>query len=876
MKNQLIVLIILAVLVGFEAFSQEEANPRTYSFGGSCSSQGSWTADALASTQGLMNVAQQLRHDPRCNSLAKSMDTYLVNLQAEMKEISQTEKTGNQLSRLKDESLSLRQFLSSTPAFRENVLKLILNNTVESAMTASSYTVRTQGAVAQNLVSMGRRVNMATTRSMGLINNLLDSALKESECLSSPNTMGPMLSSLVTISSAFVGSGQDSFGGKVATTLNKISMFLRDAKFANVMRQLNRTEFRNSLSCLLEVTAEGYCSTLDASRLFKEQMSKYQIVEGKNKMPILTEKKVLSGISRGPLQGYYILTQQVPIITNWLERVQRGIDPQLKTDAQFKNDIINTTAKFYTRINDVQAILNSESKTLNSLTDPQAQKNQKLKMILLLTEALTNGSFRNDDSNVNFFTISLTQMHIPFYLLDMPTPPEVLGKGKTEFMQPYNDYLQANVNDINSFKLNPKDFIANTNKKLNDLIESSQESAIAYYNEWFIYDQASLFVDSLTGMRYNVKDSLVNIKTYLIDLQNRMIKDADLDPTVLPVIEDTLKRIDAILNRYDNMKKIAMEFKIARSKPNNKVEQVQIADKAEAEYKNLIKEVFDQFMVFKARSGFIANRMTNFIKIDFQNILKTNMDISKYVKEIFYATGDAAFDRMKQMSSANPKDIMTDISNALLTQKENLLALEMLMKDHLAANISYLKLVSENKRPDDETIRIDSRNRAWKDYWQEHPITGLGFGLPGVVFELIVKPFDYYFSFYKGNPDKYPRSLTTGFGNNRIKAFVDTEEGSAKRIYQLYCIQSLAFTNWKTFNNLCKGVELESPFLQNVSNSDYYLRSTLNVNYSQKLSSFVTAKKKDYSRNHSERICALRDFGRSNLVLYLTLGLETK
>lgn len=873
MRQQLIVLIILAVLVGFEAFSQEEMNPRAYSFGGSCSSQGSWTADALAATQNLMSVTEQLKNAPGCNSLAKSVESYLTNLNEQMKDVSANEKAGNQLSRLKDESLSLRQFMTYTPAFRESVLKLILNNTVESAITSSSYAVRTQGQAAQNLMSVGKRLNMATTRSMDLVNNLMDSALKESQCLSSPNTMGPLLSSLVTISSAFVGSGQDSFGSKVATTLNKLSMFMRDAKFANVLKQLNKTQFRNSVSCLLEVTSESYCNTLDASRLFKEQMSKYQIISDKQNNLVLSEKKVLSGISKGPLQGYYILTQQLPIVTSWLEKVQRGIDPQLKTDAQFKNDIINTTAKFYTRVNDVQAILNSESKTLLSLNGENAQRNQQLKIIMLLTDALSNGSFRNDDGNVNFFTISLTKMQIPFYLMDMETPAAVLGKGKTEYMQPADDWMQANINDIPTLKMKPVQFIQKVHEKLDSLIENAQDSAIAYYNEWFIYDQAALFVDSLTGMRYNVRDALTNIKTYLIDLQTRIENDPDIDSTPTPEIEDTIKRINAVLAHYDNMKNISIAFNKAKG---NHAVRVQQADAAEIEYKNLIKEVYNQFMVFKARSGFIANRMSGFIKIDFQTMLKTNKDISKYVKDIFYATGDAAFERMKQMSSANPKDIMTDISNALVTQKENLLALEMLLKNNFLANISYLKLISENKRPDDEMISTDSRKRAWKDYWQEFPMTTGS--VPGYFLEALIKPFDYYFSFYRGNPDRYPRTLGTGYGSNKTRAFVDTEEHSAKRLYQLYCIQSLAFTDWVPFRNLCKGAELESPFLQDIQNTpkEYKLRQTLNVNYDQKLSAFVTPQNHDYSRNHSERICALRDFGRSNLVLYLTLGLQTK
>jgi hypothetical protein len=135
---------------------------------------------------------------------------------------------------------------------------------------------------------------------------------------------------------------------------------------------------------------------------------------------------------------------------------------------------------------------------------------------------------------------------------------------------------------------------------------------------------------------------------------------------------------------------------------------------------------------------------------------------------------------------------------------------------------------------------------------------------------------------------------------------VDNENQAARHMYELYCIQSLAFTDWRPFQALCKGVVLKGAFdaaaLSPAAQKKF--EDSLNISYDSKLSENLTAEtrknistirerlkyaataktqdkafrerirqtKLEMAKNHSARICALRDFGRNNFVMYLTLG----
>ena len=98
---------------------------------------------------------------------------------------------------------------------------------------------------------------------------------------------------------------------------------------------------------------------------------------------------------------------------------------------------------------------------------------------------------------------------------------------------------------------------------------------------------------------------------------------------------------------------------------------------------------------------------------------------------------------------------------------------------------------------------------------------------------------------------------------------VDDEFGSAQRVLEQFCVQSLAFSDVRAFFALCKGVTLKSPFSEaSQTGLDKQKRSELEVIYDTKL----VENRANASLNLSKRICAFRDYNRKNLVMYLTYG----
>jgi hypothetical protein len=884
------------------AFGQDGldmANMNTYSFGGACSSQGSWTQDALAGTRSLVVIAEQLKNDPHCGNLAKALNTHLESLKADVGTIAADSTSATKLSSLKEETLALRKFISGNALMKKNVLRLILDNTVESAITSTDIDQNALGLNAQSLMSVGKRINRATTSSLDILNSVMDSALQEHQCLSSPNTIGPFVGAIVQVAGAFAGSGQDSYGTKISALVSKLSNMLRDSKYANVLKQLNQTQLRNSMSCLLEVTSESYCSALDASNLFKEQMDRFPLISNGNGDLKIADKSAGEGGLNGPLKGYYVLSQQIPIVTSWLEKIQRGVEPKLKTDAQFKNETLKIVSDFYIAENDLLGEINSSRNTLQSQPTLDAKKNVVLRTVNSLTQKMV-GNAVEGGGNV-FFTISMRPVQIPFFLIGREVPPVVLGQTGA-MAQPPDAWLEANLPNLPEFE-KPEQLLETIHTNLKSLIESSRASATSYYNEWFIYDNAALYVDAVTGMRYNVRDALHATDSYLVDVEKKLILDPNTDASLLSTIGETRSLIGSVLEKFEALRQLGQAYRSAKSDVDRKA----LIEKGKKLHSELIENVYASFNVQKGKSGFLANRVALIVKYDFQNLLKSGSNFSnENVKNIFYATGDAAFEKMRRMSSGNPKDIMTDLNNAQMTHKENLTALEMMMRDHFLATIAYTKMLSENKMPDDNDIRRDSMKRAWDDYWKEFPIASRN--ILGATLEVIAKPFDFYFSFYNGHSDRYPKSRTTTYGNNMLGASVDNENRSARHMYELYCIQSLAFSDWRFFQPLCKGVVLESPFRHtNLSPAlNKVFNDTLNISYDTMLAANLSAENRkniatlneqlkygysakepdqarakklaqlgvELSRNHSSRICALRDFGRNNYVMYLTLGLK--
>ncbi|MGZ3796242.1 MAG: hypothetical protein ACXVB1_07760, partial [Pseudobdellovibrionaceae bacterium] len=106
------------------------------------------------------------------------------------------------------------------------------------------------------------------------------------------------------------------------------------------------------------------------------------------------------------------------------------------------------------------------------------------------------------------------------------------------------------------------------------------------------------------------------------------------------------------------------------------------------------------------------------------------------------------------------------------------------------------------------------------------------------------------------------------YSNDSMVNSPQSEFQDAENVKAQLCIQALAFYDQKTLRNLCQGAVLKSPFGAEMS--------SLNMSYDQKLVEHFndpnTSVQMRTSLNHSERICAFRDYNMRNMAFYMSLG----
>lgn len=847
---------------------------RPYYFSGPCTSQGSWTQQALNQTQRLREITMQLKDDPNCKALSSSMQATLTKMDEQLKAAADTQQASTRLSQLPQEIASLRTFVTENSKYKSAVLNLMMNRAMEQS-TLSAQVQSKSGASAQStaadLLNLGTRLQKSTKNGLEMFNNVVGQLPQVEQCLATPNQMGPLLSGSIKLLASFASSGQDESGNQLAMAVAKVSDMLREQKYALALKKLNEQDFLASVSCLMEVTSESYCSARDGMMMFKKQMDDLKVTATSADAMTVESRSANSSDVNNPLLGYYILTQQVPAITNWLHKVQIGVDPKMPTDANYQIRILDDINNFFKNVKALQGAYNNRLNIIKSLTDVKAQQNYVVEMVVNITALMTDDSSMGGTQN--FFTIGGdTAMGIPFKLIGIPIPQRVSGVGTTGYTQSYSDWLQANYKSLSEFQ-NPIALAEKIGANMNLIIDSSRVSAIEFYNRLFIVDKAGIVNDSLLGVNYNVKESLISIDRYLENLQVRVSK-YSYDQSIIASLMETRSKIARILVRYKDLEVLSKKFTAQLTPPTNE----QRAHFVEVN-SSLIKEVYDQFEVLLARSGWLANRMVKFVYYDYTILLRSKVDLSPYYEELFYATGQAAMDRMIQMGGGNPANVQSDLMMALRINKGNLEALEQVLKGNIVQMISQLKMVSENKTTSTLGIYWDSHKRSFMDGYDymsdenpnerpSNPVYQIAKGLWNSFSSLVIDPV-----VDPGNAEKYPvPNVFSGMYGQVSKLSPDDEFGSAKNLYSQMCIQALAFNDLKSFWYLCKDANIKSPFM--APEGDAQLKKDFNDYLSLQFSKKAYENVENPAINHSKRICGFRDYNRRNLVLYLTLNMK--
>ncbi len=847
MNSKQIFAVSLLLFLAQSSLGQEPGMSSPYSFGGACASQGVWTQTALSATQNLRKVALQLRDDPNCRAMGTSIQASIQNLESAINRASDSPARVARLSQLPQEIGALRSFLTSAPDLKQQVLRVMMDKSIESA-TLSAQVGQDVGMMSQGISDFGSRIQQSTKTGLSILNDVVDSIPKLTECLAEDNqqAVGSAIATAVQVASAFASSGQDATGSQLATTVSKLTTLVRDQKYSKILRKLNKQEFLSSMSCLMEVTSESYCQARVGMQLFKKGM---EDLTGREN----TGTDVKSG---GPFVGYYILNTHVPNITKWLQKIQIGVDPKLPTDAIFQNKIQQEVADFYKGVKTLIGDYNSSLLTIKSMQSFEAKQNAVLKLLVKVSESMSgeSGGFsRQDSEHTNFFTMSKNPMRIPFDLVGMGVPDQVSGKAMPQMS--FDQWYQANMQDLQVFK-DPLALAETIGRNMQEIIRSANISAIEYFNKWYIVDKAALVNESTIDINYTVQDSLKAVNEYLEAEKKRILKYSG-NKSIVPTIVDTQIRINSVLKGYDELDKLGtITLNDINSLSQN---EKQVQDTANA-YEKLVNLVYEQFNVMQSRSGFIANRMVNFVYEDYIMLIKNKVDFTPYQQELYNATGMAAMDKMMQMYNGNPANIQTDLNMALRINKGNIEALEMLLKDSMIRTITELDIIKNDGKASLfgalKSVVKDQHeeNMAGKTWYEKSLWISEPYALSKEIFNS--------FSFWINHSDRYV------YSTNDIKNSPQSEFQDAENVKAQLCIQSLAFYDQNAIRNICRGAVLKSPLGKDMV--------SMNMSYDQKLAehfndaSLSVQMKK--SMNHSERICAFRDYNMRNMAKFMSMG----
>lgn len=856
----------------------DSSTERPYYFSGPCTSQGSWTQQALNQTQRLREITTQLRDDPNCKALGDSLQRSFLAIQESL-ENTQKSMNGNENTQrnLGQEIKALREATIENPILNGITHFQILRRLFDFARNQAASNDMTNANPAKLsledrsalLKNFGDRLNRVAGRGFTIFNQTIDALPKMNECLTQKNAAGQVFAASVSMLGALVSSGQDPMGNQTAAAISKIANYMRDSSFSQILSKLNQQEFLSSVQCIMETTSESFCSARDHRLLYKQMLASLQV--RKLNQDETDDRVIPTGRKfENPLQGFYILTQQSPAVTDWLFRIQIGSTPKLKEDGQYQIRVLSDANNFYLKLKELESDFNNTTRNIQTFKDFSSKQNFAKDLIISTGKALLSAG---GSTGINFFQAGGSSFEVYFRLIGMETPTEVREKGG---MMTPDMWYDINYRQLPIFQ-NPDNVPNIVKANLDKIFEAGRQNMIGYYFNNFVVDKLSVIDESLIGIPYNIKSALASIDRYLASLQERILTNAK-DPTIVGSIADTRRRLGKIFYRYNDLLKFINANRDFLNKRPTADEENKFKSDLYKKNMDLMEEVYTQLEVMLAKSGYLANRLIIYVAFDYQMFVKETLknktgETDRLYKEIAYASGRMIFDQLTQMSGLNHTNFESDLDNATRIFKENLATQEMIFTDALVGFLQKLRLSGTKPYVDSGTISYDSISRAYQDGWKDNSIHHRN-----SVLRFVTGIWNAGKALFNVEEQKYPVYYLPMIGiRDDIAYSIDDENQSSLRHFNRLCIQALSFNNykttaWRALYNLCRNTQLKSPFNLNQvrSVSDGLTDDYLSVDFEKKFREDLP----DYRMNHSKRICAFRDYNRRNLVVQLTLDFK--
>ena len=836
----------------------------TYSFGGGCASIGAWSQAALSQTKTIMGIIESLKNDPNCKGIEsiipklKIAEDVLNTPEGEAKRTDRIESIPNEIS-------SLRNFAVASPQLKSDVFKLLTSRTLEGASLAAE-TAKAEGmagggaaglgamanpaaaAIAIGLKDLSTRVRRTALTGMDMMDQVFATLPSYDRCLiGNPDQGMALVAASVKMAAAFVSS-QEGVTSRLGNSLANLITMLRNRKFTTALRKLDQSEFWLSMSCLLETTSQTYCAARDARQLLDYSIA--NLKPGKDKRGSLTIDN--------PLEGYYVLTHDIPKVSQWIQKIQFGIRPKLSTDATFKNRVLQDVNGLMQDIYSIQGTYSEEMLTYSTLKDLGSKQNAILKLIQNLVARLTGGTGATT-GHVNFFTTATHDEMIPFKLIGLTVMPNECRppkEGEVRVVSTWDQWMLNGGQFQGPFQ-DPDQLSKVVGQQLERLMDQALNQASLYFQQRMIVDMPNLVNESVTSQTVTVVESLGRISAYLKNLQKKII-DSNGDLILVPTIQDTRIRIKKILDSYENIRIIAKASLVN--------DEVALSDDIKKAYASVIETAFEQFNVLLQRDTFLSNRLSTLIQYDYALRIKQDEDLGKWENQILLESGNEMLYRLLSATGHNPTLMKNDLATAQVVNKRNLEALEQFFSDSLYPVIEELGLISDGQQPSNNFLNARTLSRLYKDTWGDQGYFGSwqgfwAFAIGGAT-TYNVLPWTRRMM----HPELYPFHVST---QPAVRG-ADDEFGSFDQFKSKLCIQTLSFENRAKFEPLCKGAILRSAFdLNKVGRNSEMAKMGLNIHYN----GYMNEPFKTWPVR-GESICAFQNYSRRNLVYWMTLDLQ--
>ncbi len=840
-----------------------------YTFGTGCSTQGEWTQAALQSLNGLYSVIADLKENPKCKGKESTINGIIRDFESAQKELnlSANDENATSIESLPGEISALTQ-IGSLGGGSENINRLLYRRTIKAAAKGAEEASHLSEAAefspdpATAVKALYKRSNRAASYGLEMVSKIFTAIPTLDECIMGQPDIGlSIISAAVKVGGAF-GSNGGGAAHSLGNAIASLGSMLRDRNFTRAMRQIDERKFWNSVSCLLETTAKNYCDVENAQEMLKYSKENY------TRLMKETRTGLADPQSDNPLEGYYLLSRELPAISNWLMRLKLGTDPRTTADAALQKEAIEKVNEYWKMKKEVAGVMGSRMLDVMALPDLSARQNGMYGLVRELVEQLTKNG-----NAATFIFQTKREALLPYYLIGLDEIPEVARADvRNTRAISWVDWMEqgGEKGSLNPIFNVPTGIARIVSDRLDSLLRASDTNAAAFFRQRLVQDKLDLINKTLTGNNFTVYESFHHVIRYLDRFERRLLEsNSDTNLAMLVSIADTRKRLKLILGSYQRIMALGRDYR------DGKIDITPDSADVDRAAKEIIDAVFYNFNVLYQSDVFLTNRLTTYINQDFAILARRGKNLSQHQRDLMFVAQDHLVQKLVSNFGQDQTSALNDMATAQTINDGALKTFEEVFSDTFLLMLEEINEKVHGRSTSPAALQILAAKRLEADRSSSRN-TIKHIPLPFFGFDPMFAQFSKWFrmatvgkELKKDSPDLYYRA-----GNpNRITGG-DTANGDYNRYRAIVCAHTLAFEQRDRFYPFCKDAVIESAYsvegnsLNNLDlrYSDFWPKSDRAIDIS------AYAKKINRPGNEklkSKRICAFNNFTIKNWVRVL-------